>query len=158
MRYDSKRGNRRIGVSDSRNGRVQGVLLAVVSLVLVGTLVISIPGIRFRSETDNYMKSRMLTECDGAMQRVTRLSRNASSTSAQTVAEIRSYIYAIDTLNQARNALMGKQTVSTAQLSRIYDLLESYANQLIQGSDTGALQSSISSEIQTLYETLQAVQ
>ena len=112
---------------------------------------------KYHSDADSYMSARMLTECGAAMQRVQRLSRNASSTSAQTLSEVRSYLYSIDVLNQTHFALSGQYFIDASQFATIYGLLEEYASQLIQGSDTGTIQSSIASELQTLQERIQQI-
>ena len=155
IRYGSRRNNRMIGVADHRSGRLQTFVIIGLLLALVIILVISIPAIRQQNEMTDYLYSRMLTECDAALQRVQRLSRNASGTSTTVVAELRSYIYSIDVLNQTQNALTGKQYIDSTRLSRLYSLLEEYAGQLIRGSDTGTLQSNIASELQGLNEELQ---
>ncbi len=157
MRYGPRRGNRMMGVTDTRNGRLRGVLILVLLLTLIVLAIVGVPAMKYRSDADSYMSARMLTECGAAMQRVQRLSRNASSTSAQTLSEVRSYLYSIDVLNQTHFALSGQYFIDASQFATIYGLLEEYASQLIQGSDTGTIQSSIASELQTLQERIQQI-
>ena len=78
MRYGPRRGNRMMGVTDTRNGRLRGVLILVLLLTLIVLAIVGVPAMKYRSDADSYMSARMLTECGAAMQRVQRLSRNAS--------------------------------------------------------------------------------
>ena len=71
------------------------------------------------------------------------------------MAEIRSYIYAVDVLNQAYSGTGGGQLLDAGLLNSMYSLLETYSNQLVTGTDTGAIQSAISDAILEIHNQIE---
>ena len=136
---------------------MQGGVILLLLLALIVSLILGVPAMQRRSGSRVYYIQKMMTECDAALQKIQRLSRFASGTSVQTLAEIRSCVYGIDILNQAYNSQEGKTLIDQSGITELYALLESYANQLISGTDTGALQSAIFSAVQELYQVIQNV-
>ena len=81
MRNGSRRSNRMMSMPDVKGSRTQGIVILLLLIALIVLAVLAIPSIRYRAEADTFLASRMLIECNNAIQRVQRLSRNASSTS-----------------------------------------------------------------------------
>ncbi|MBQ8162498.1 MAG: hypothetical protein IJ083_17360 [Clostridia bacterium] len=138
-----------------RGGRRSSALRNAVILILILALIVlgavAFPSLQLRSETKELISMRLLTECDTAVQKVQRLSRTASTTSASTLQEIRSCIYAMDVLCQTYAGLTGEQLIPSSYFTTLYTQLSSYSSQMIAGSDTGTLQTAISGSVQELY-------
>ncbi len=158
-RYNIKRrGTNRIYVDRrGRGSRIQTVIIFSLLAVLIGLTVYSVPALRFRYEEAGLVRTRLLADCEAAVTRVQRLSRTAGSNSSVTMAEIRSYIYAMDVLNQMHASLTGETLVDGALFTNLYSLMESYSAQLLTGTDTGAMQTAIDSAVSEIYTRVQAL-
>ena len=154
-RYSSRRSHSARIDQRRTNRNFEGAVIAILLIALIASLVVGIPSINYRTEARSYFVNRMLTECDSAVQRVQKLSRTAGSTSAQIMAEIRSYIYAVDVLNQAYSGTGGGQLLDAGLLNSMYSLLETYSNQLVTGTDTGEIQSAISDAILEIHNQIE---
>ncbi len=152
------RGTNRIYVDRrGRGGRFQGIVILILLIAFISALIYGLPAVRLQHEESELIRARLLTECEGAVNRVSRLSRTAGSNSTLTLAEIRSYIYAMDVINQTHQSLTGQQLVENSRFTSLYALLESYTSQLLSGSDTGAMQTAITNALSELYQNVQAL-
>ncbi|MBR1683995.1 MAG: hypothetical protein IJ708_02575 [Clostridia bacterium] len=151
-----RRGTNRIYVDRrGRGGRAQTVLILLLLAALIIALVYMLPSYRMQQEEESLIRGRLLSECEAAVNRVQRLSRTAGSNSTITVAEIRSYLYAMDVLNQTHQSLTGRQLIPSSQFASLYGLIETYSSQLLAGSDTGAMQTAITAALQETYLLVQ---
>ncbi len=147
-----RRGTNRTFVDRRGTGsRLQGILVLVLVVALIVGLIYAGPAIKQRNDEDELVRGRLLSECEGAVTRVQRLSRTAGSNSSQTLGEIRSYIYSMDVLNQTHFSLTGKQLLDSSYFTTIYSLIDTYWSQLLSGSDTGAMQTSLTNALSELY-------
>ena len=151
-----RRGTNRTFVDRRGTGsRLQGIVIIVLLVILVIGLIYAGPALKQKNDEEELIRGRMLAECEGAVTRVQRLSRTAGSNSSQTLGEIRSYIYTLDVLNQTHFSLTGKQLLDTNHFSTIYSLIETYWSQLLSGSDTGAMQTTLTNALSELYLQVQ---
>ena len=144
-----RRGTNRTFVDRRGTGsRLQGILVLVLVVALIVGLIYAGPAIKQRNDEDELVRGRLLSECEGAVTRVQRLSRTAGSNSSQT---IRSYIYSMDVPNPTHFSLTGKQLLDSSYFTTIYSLIDTYWSQLLSGSDTGAMQTSLTNALSELY-------
>ncbi len=158
-RYNMRRrGTNRIYVDKrGRGSRIQTAVILVLLAALIVLAVYALPALRIRQQEEELIRSRMLAECDLAVTRVQRLSRTAGSNSTSMVAEIRSYIYAMDTLNEIHANLTGERLLDGTLFTNMYALIESYSAQLLTGSDTGANQTAIADAIGNISSLVEAL-
>jgi hypothetical protein len=57
----------------------------------------------------------------------------------------------MDVLNQTHLSLTGKQLLDSGHFTTIYSLIDTYWSQLLSGSDTGAMQTSLTNALSELY-------
>ena len=146
-----RRGTNRTFVDRRGPGsRLQGILILGLLAALIAGLIYAGPAVRQRSDENELVRGRLLSECEAAVTRVQRLSRTAGSNSSQTLGEIRSYIYTMDVLNQTHLSLTGKQLLDSGHFTTIYSLIDTYWSQLLSGSDTGAMQTSLTNALSEL--------
>lgn len=147
-----RRGTNRTFVDRRGPGsRLQGILILGLLAALIAGLIYAGPAVKQRSDENELVRGRLLSECEAAVTRVQRLSRTAGSNSSQTLGEIRSYIYTMDVLNQTHLSLTGKQLLDSGHFTTIYSLIDTYWSQLLSGSDTGAMQTSLTNALSELY-------
>lgn len=153
-----RRGTNRTFVDRRGPGsRLQGIVILALLVVLIIGLIYAGPAMKQKNDEAELVRGRLLSECEGAVTRVQRLSRTAGSNSSQTLGEIRSYIYSMDVLNQVHLSLTGQQLLDTGHFTTIYSLIETYGSQLLSGSDTGAMQTTLTNALSELYLQVQAL-
>ena len=151
-----RRGTNRIYVDRrGRGSRLQTIIILLLLAGMVLTLIYAFPGMNMKRDEAELIRARLLAECEAAVTRVQRLSRTAGSNSTLTLAEIRSYIYAMDVLNQTHQSLTGEVLIESSRFSNLYTLIESYSSQLLVGSDTGNMQTAITNTLSEVYALTQ---
>ncbi|MBR3495018.1 MAG: hypothetical protein IKH38_06265 [Clostridia bacterium] len=156
-RYSSRPG---VSFSDGSASirRTQAILILLLAVALAVSLILLLPSANYRRETEHYYVNRMLTECDDAVQQAKKLSRTASTSSYEILAQIRSEIYAIELMNQANQAAGGPLMLPQNVFDGFYQLFDNYFNRLNVGSQTGELQTQLTADLDSLHLLIEALQ
>ncbi len=142
-----------LSVGDGRGAsqRVRGIVILALVIALAVALAVLLPYTADRGKAHSFHVSQMLEECDNAVATTKKLSRTASISSYDALARVRSNIYAIDILNRAEHEVTGKYLVPADLFPGLYDLLDTYNGKLITGSQTGDLQTQLTSDLDQLH-------
>lgn len=158
QRYTSRAQGGLQNGSRSLGNRIRNIMLAVL---LVAVIVLAIVGGRamsYQSEARTTYVRRIQTECNSALTLTPSLSRTAGASSAATLSKIRSYIYAMDTINQLNMGQEGSYLVDTAHFTNLYSIIDEYYNRLITGMVTSEQQTQLSSALTDLLNILVALE
>ena len=160
------RGGRPGGLEGDSGGRllrerVRNILLALLAVALVVSLVLGIPAMRYRSESRSAIVSRLQNDCNAAVSLANRnLSRTGGTSSAATLGQIRGYVYAMDTVNQLYNGMMGGDSylVPIELITPLYGTLENFTNLLTTGADTSVMSNDLLLQLAALSDAVNALQ
>ena len=139
------------------NTLMNRIRTAVTLVLLIAVIVLAIFGGRamsYQAEAHTTYVRRIQTECNDALSLTTALSRTAGASSSATLGKIRSYVYAMDTINQLSMGLDGKYLVSTDVFTNLYSIIDDYYNRLITGMVTSDQQTELTNALTVLVDTL----
>ena len=139
--------------------KVKTVVIVLLLVALIGGAVIAVPAIRFRSNTNDLLVRRMASECGEAVTLAGTLSRTAGTSSYDTLARVRSRVYAMELMNSLSVNLNGSSgtIVSSEWFTNLTSQLDNYGTQLITGMSTGDLATTLQMDLNTLYAQLQTL-
>jgi len=139
-------------VSQMRRNRIENIVILILLAAVVTMTVIALPALQSRQSARGLIIQRMQNEIATAVRLTTSLSRNAGASSAATLAQIRSNIYAIITANDlsvgmegATGRLIPEEDLSTMQAS-----IDNYLQFLTTGMDTGEYQTNLQNSLAAL--------
>jgi len=139
-------------VSQQRRNLVKNILILALLIAVAVLAVIAYPAVQSRTATRNLYIQRMQNEIATAVRLTTSLSRNAGASSAAILAQIRSNIYAIITINEMSIALEGAngRLVPEEQLTSLQSSIDNYLTFLTTGMDTGEYQTNLQNTLEAL--------
>ena len=158
MRRYSSRNAYSVGDSWEKRRRFQTIVILVLIVALAVSLVMLLPSASDRRNAHSFIVSRMLEECETAVSVTSRLSRGSSTSSYDSLARIRSSVYAIEVLNQAEQDATGSYLLPPETFTEIYGTLDTYNSQLIKGKQTGDQQTQLTGELDALHLRIEALQ
>ena len=129
----------------------------VTLLLLVAVIVLAVFGGRamnYQTESHTTYVRRMQTECNDALELTSALSRTAGASSSATLGRIRSYVYAMDTINQLNLSLEGRYLVGNDVFVNLYSIIDDYYNRLITGMVTSDQQTALTNALADLVTVL----
>lgn len=129
----------------------------ITLLLVIAVIVLAVFGGRamgYQAESHTTYVRRLQTECNDALALTPALSRTAGASSAATLSKIRSYVYAMDTINQLHMGLDGEYLVTTDVFTNLYGIIDEYYNRLITGMVTSDQQTELTNALTMLVQTL----
>lgn len=119
-------------------GRYMGPVLVILVMALLVLGIFGGRAIAYQATSEKTFISRMLTECDEALDSVKSLSRSGGSESAAILGKIRANIHAVDAINAVSNSITGGggYYVEPVVFTRLYGVIDSYSNNLKLGNVT----------------------
>lgn len=119
-------------------GRYMGPVLVILVMALLVLGIFGGRAIAYQATSEKMFISRMLTECDEALDSVKSLSRSGGSESAAILGKIRANIHAVDAINAVSNSITGGggYYVEPVVFTRLYGVIDSYSNNLKLGNVT----------------------
>ncbi len=154
QRYTFRSGG---GTQTGGNVLMNRIRNIVTLLLVIAVIVLAVFGgraIGYQSESHAMYVRRLQTECDDALALTPSLSRTAGASSAATLSKIRSYVYAMDTINQLHMGLDGEYLVTTDVFTNLYGIIDEYYNRLITGMVTSDQQTELTNALTMLVQTL----
>lgn len=147
------------GRNSAFRNRLRSIALIVLAVALTVTIVLSWSAFNYRSRARELYLKKAIVECADALALCNTLSRTAGSGTAETLGQIRSRVYAINTLSNVAATLGGNSEAfaSETQFTKIYDLIGQYSDKLITGMNTSTFQNDLTSAITLLQAYLAAV-
>lgn len=139
-------------VSQTRRNRFRNILMILLAAALIASIVIGLPAVQSRASTRALVISRMQNEISTAVRLTTSLSRNAGASSSGTLAQIRSNIYAISTLNDVNVGMEGAsgRLIPEEDLTALLSSIDNYLQFLTTGMDTGEYQTNLQNALDDL--------
>ena len=139
-RWENRYANGRKGnvraVEHSRADRVKMIIIILLAVALLGVGIAGGQAIAFRSEAQDLMRTRALTECGSAVNQVNTLSRSGGSDTAGALGKIRANVNAIDVLSNLCQSLYGRPLVPQSVFTELYGIIDSYSAKLKNGTST----------------------
>ncbi len=154
-RYAHSRSGAARAVEHSRFERVRSMLLILMAVALIGVGIAGGQAIAFRGKAGDTLVSRMLTECNEAVNQVNTLSRYGGSESAVLIGKIRANVHAVDVCNSLHASYYGGQLVSQATFTQLYNTIDSYMAKLKNGTTTMEEQTNLQIDLTALQTLLQ---
>lgn len=149
QRYTSRSGG-----TQSEGGKVwKGIRVAVFTLLTAAVItlaIMGIPAIQYREATHQTLTERMRAECGSALSYTQSLSRTAGASSSSVLGQIRSRIYAADTLNDLAFSLGGRYLVPKAEFDSLYTIMDDFLNRSMTGMVTGDQQTALTGALENL--------
>lgn len=142
----------------SLTNRIRNIMLLVLMIAVIVLAIVGGRAMRYQSEAHNTYVRRIQTECNSALTLTPSLSRTAGASTAATLSKIRSYVYAMDTINQLSMGQNGKYLVPTDNFTSLYNIIDEYYNRLITGMVTSEQQTQLSSALSDLLNILVALE
>lgn len=156
-RYAHSRAGAVRGVEHSRFDRVRSILLILLTVALVGIGIAGGQAIAFRGQAEETLVSRMITECNEAVNLVNTLSRYGGSDSAVLIGKIRANVHAVDVCNGLHGSYFGGAPVPQATFTQLYNTIDSYMAKLKNGTTTMEEQTNLQINLTELQSLLQAL-
>ena len=146
-------------VSQVRRNRIKNIVILVLLAGIITVTVIALPAIQSRSGARGLYIQRMQNEIATAVRLTTSLSRNAGASSAAILAQIRSNVYAISTVNQMSIASEGAsgRLIPEEELTSLQSSIDNYLQFLTTGMDTGEYQTNLQNSLNTLQVQINAL-
>ena len=116
---------------------VKNLVILLLCAAVAALCIIGLPAVRKGQETRSLYIQRMRSECDEAVRLTSTLSRNAAASSAATLANIRSNLTAIRTVNNLSIGQGNGELVPGSTLEVLMDTIDQYLDFLTTGMDTG---------------------
>lgn len=139
-RWENRYANGRKGnvraVEHSRGDRVKIIIIILLAVALLGVGISGGQAIAFRSEAEELLTARALTECGAAVNQVNSLSRSGGSDTAGTLGKIRANINAVEVLSGIRQTLYGRDLAPQSSFTELYTIIDSYSAKLKNGTST----------------------
>ena len=147
-------------VSQARRNRIKNILILLLIAAVIVLAVIAVPAVQSRSAARGLIISRMQNEIAVAVRLTTSLSRNAGASSAAILAQIRSNVYAIGTLNELSIGMEGVsgRLLSEEELSALQSSIDNYLAFLTTGMDTGEYQTNLQNTLDSLQMRISALE
>lgn len=151
-RYTSREGGAPYTGTPRLQERIRNILLIILTVSCVLLAIFGGRAMNLQAESQTTLIHRMQTESNEALTMTSSLSRTAGASSAATLGRIRSRVYAVDMINQLQASLTGTggYLVSTEVFTEIYSLLDDYSDKLTTGTQTGDVQSTLTTALTTL--------
>lgn len=139
-RWENRYANGRKGnvraVEHSRGDRVKIIIIILLAVALLGVGISGGQAIAFRSEAEELLTARALTECGAAVNQVNSLSRSGGSDTAGALGKIRANINAVEVLSGIRQTLYGRDLAPQSSFTELYTIIDSYSAKLKNGTST----------------------
>ena len=147
-------------VSQMRRNRIKNILILVLAAAVIALTAVALPAVQSRSSARGLFISRMQNEIATAVRLTTSLSRNAGASSAATLAQVRSNIYAIITANEMSIGMEGAsgRLLPEDQLTSLQSSIDNYLAFLTTGMDTGEYQTSLQNALDALQIQINALE
>lgn len=152
--YTSREGGATYAGAPRLRERIRNILLVFLAVVCIVLAIFGGRAMNLQAESRTTLVHRMQTESSEALSMTSTLSRTAGASSAATLGRIRSRVYAVDMMNQLQPSLTGTDSylVSTDVFTEIYALLDDYSGKLITGTQTGEVQTALTTALTSLVE------
>lgn len=134
--------------------RIRNILLIFLTVACILLAIFGGRAMSLQTESRTTLIHRMQTESSEALSMTSALSRTAGASSSATLGRIRSRVYAVDVINQLQAGLTGTggYLVSSDVFTDIYALLEDYSDKLMTGTQTGEIQSALTTALTSLVD------
>ena len=153
-RYAHSRSGAARSAEHSRFDRMRSALLILLAVALIGVGIAGGRAIAFRSRAGDVLISRMVTECNEAVNQVNTLSRYGGSDSAVLVGKIRACVHAMDVCNSLYASYYGGQPVHQGAFTNLYNTIDSYMAKLKNGTTTMEEQTNMLQDLTELQNLL----
>lgn len=154
QRYTSRSGGGIQSGGSSLANRIRSAVMLVLVFAVILLAIFGGSAMEYRSESRTMYVRRIQTECNSALSLAPSLSRTAGASTAATLSKIRSYIYAMDTINQLHMGLDGGYLVENEVFTNLYSIIDEYYNRLITGMVTSEQQTQLSNALTELLNEL----
>lgn len=154
QRYTSRSGGSVKSGGNVLLNRVRNIVMLLLVIAVILLAVFGGKAIGYQTESHTTFVRRLQTECNDALALTPSLSRTAGASSAATLSKIRSYVYAMDAINQMNLSLEGKYLVATDVFTNLYGIIDDYYNRLITGVVTSDRQTELTNVLSQLVQTL----
>ena len=146
-------------VSQTRRNLIKNILILLLIVALAVSIAVGMPAVQSKSASRSLFIQRMQNEIATAVRLTTSLSRNAGASSAAILAQIRSNIYAIITINQLSIGMEGAsgRLVAEESLSSLQSSIDNYLQFLTTGMDTGEYQTNLQNSLEELQLQINAL-
>ena len=138
-RYTQMQGDS-LPVTQVKRNRVKNIIILVLAAALIAGAVFVIPMMRREGEEKPLYIQRMQAECSEAAQLVTTLSRYAGADSAEILAQVRSHLYAIRTLNNMYIIQHREALVSEEKMDNLVKKIDDYLYDISKGGQNTSVQ------------------
>lgn len=132
--------------------RIRNILLIVLAAACILLAIFGGRAMSFQSDARTTFIRRMQTESNDALSMTSSLSRTAGANTSATLGRIRSRVYAVDTINQLNLGLDNEAgyLIGNDVFTNLYALLDDYADKMITGTQTGDVQTSLTTALTEL--------
>ncbi len=157
-RYSTNRARGNTGAPGLKE-RAKTLLIIVLLAALVVGLIVGVPAVKFKNDARQLYLARIQLECGNALDLSGSLSRTAGTSSTSTLSKIRSYVYAMETINSLSVGMDGSNgyIISEDWFTNLYSIIDAYTSQLLTGMNTSEQQTSLYNSLQTLSQQLSGV-
>ncbi len=154
-RYSQMNGES-VSLSQIKRNRIRNVLILLLVAGLAVLAVFAYPAMKYQKDQRATIIQKMLSECSEASVRTSSLSRTGGSESALILAQIRSNLHAIKTLNETYT--QGGRLIREEEIQGLLDSVDGYLKYLTTGMDTGEYQTNLTTSLDVLLERLNALE
>lgn len=132
--------------------RIRNLLLILLAAACIVLAVFGGKAMSYQADSRVTFIRRMQTESNDALSMTSSLSRTAGANTSATLGRIRSRVYAADLINQLSFALDSGEgyLIGTEVFTNLYALLDEYSDKLITGTQTGDVQSALTTALTQL--------
>lgn len=135
-RYVNSRSGGARAVEHSRSERIKIIAIILLLVALLGVGIAGGQAIAFRSDAEELMVARAMTECSDAVNQVNTLSRSGGSDTAGALGKIRANVKAVDVISGLRQSLYGRALAPQSVFTDLYAIIDSYSGKLKNGTST----------------------
>lgn len=132
----------------------------VAAVLLIAVIVLSVFGGRamlWQNKAETTIASRMLMECNSAVDLAESLSSGGTVDSHTVLSRIRAHIRAIDALNEVNNSIGGGYHIAPNTFTSLYATIDSYYRNLSQVGQVLPDRTDLSNGLKTLQQMILAM-
>ena len=143
-----------VSLSQMKRNRIRDIVILLLAAGLATLAVFAVPAFQYRADERAILVQKMQSECGKALNITSVLSRTGGQDSYQRLAEIRSYLYSIRTMNEVYRSQTLDSLLPDEEIQTLLSMVDNYLQYLNKGMDTGEYQTSLQNTLTNLQTEL----
>lgn len=156
-RYSNRTTPRQDSYQNKVVERIKGVVILLLVAAMVALAIFALPAIQYKKDANELYLARIQVECADAIELTAALSRTSGGNTSEQLGQIRSRVYAMETINSLSVGLNGPsgRFIEESWFTVLYGEIDTYTQKVAKGTATGDSQTSLYNSLGILFQQLE---